>query len=112
MRACLATLIVLACHSSECGAVESMTPCYLPVEPYPYKLEKSDPLYDTARDDHQRYLEELESYVNCLDWEPIDHDELISRSGLTARALSSILLSLEIKGMVRTTDGSRYVRSE
>ena len=46
-----------------------MTPCYLPVEPYPYKLEKSDPLYDTARDDHQRYLEELESYVNCLDWE-------------------------------------------
>lgn len=41
--------------------------CYTPVEPFLYKLDKSDPLYDTARDEHQRYLEELEDYVNCLD---------------------------------------------
>ncbi len=43
--------------------------CYTPAETYPYKLERSDPLYQTAREDHQRYLEEMEDYVNCLDRE-------------------------------------------
>jgi len=43
--------------------------CLPPIETYPYKLERSDPLYDTAREDHQRYLEEMEAYVNCLDRE-------------------------------------------
>lgn len=43
--------------------------CLQPIETYPYKLSKDDPLYQTARDDHQRYLEELEDYVNCLDRE-------------------------------------------
>lgn len=43
--------------------------CYAPAEPFPYKLEKSDPLFETARDEHQRYLEDLEDYVNCLDQE-------------------------------------------
>lgn len=43
--------------------------CYAPSEPFSYKLAKSDPLYETARDEHQRYLEDLEDYVNCLDLE-------------------------------------------
>lgn len=43
--------------------------CYIPSETYSFKLDKSDPLYETARDDHQRYLEELEQYVRCLDEE-------------------------------------------
>lgn len=43
--------------------------CLTPVETYPYQLPKSDPLYETARKDHQRYLEEMEDYVNCLDRE-------------------------------------------
>ena len=43
--------------------------CFTPVESYPYKLDRSDPLYQTALEDHQRYLEELEDYVNCLDQE-------------------------------------------
>lgn len=41
--------------------------CYIPVETFTFKIDKSDPLYETARDDHQRYLEELEQYVKCLD---------------------------------------------
>lgn len=45
--------------------------CYQPVETYPFKLDKSDPLYETARADHQRFLEEMEAYVNCLDKERI-----------------------------------------
>ncbi|KPB00655.1 hypothetical protein [Ahrensia marina] len=43
--------------------------CYQPAETYPFKLDNSDPLYETARADHQRFLEEMEGYVNCLDKE-------------------------------------------
>lgn len=43
--------------------------CLTPVETYPYKLDRSDPFYQAALEDHQRYLEELEDYVNCLDHE-------------------------------------------
>ena len=46
-----------------------MGDCLAPAETYPYKLDRGDPLYETARQDHQRYLEEMESYVNCLDRE-------------------------------------------
>jgi len=43
--------------------------CFPPPEPYPYKLEKSDPLYEAARHEHQAHLEGMEDYVNCLDRE-------------------------------------------
>lgn len=43
--------------------------CFLPEEPFPFKLDKSDPLYEAARDEHQEYLEQLEEYVQCLDQE-------------------------------------------
>lgn len=43
--------------------------CFVPTETFTFKIDKSDPLYETARDDHQRYLEELEQYVKCLDEE-------------------------------------------
>lgn len=43
--------------------------CFPPAEPFPYKLEKSDPLYEAARAEHQAHLEGLENYVNCLDRE-------------------------------------------
>jgi len=43
--------------------------CDQPAEPYPYKLDKSDPLYAVARDEHQLNLEKLEDYLNCLDRE-------------------------------------------
>lgn len=56
-------------HTKSASLPMRLGSCYAPVEPFPYKLEKTDPLYETARDEHQRYLEELESYVNCLDQE-------------------------------------------
>lgn len=43
--------------------------CLPPEEPYPFKLAKSDPLYEASRDEHQAYLENMESYINCLDLE-------------------------------------------
>lgn len=50
------------------GSLEIGT-CFPPPEPYPYKLEKNDPLYEAAREEHQAHLEGMEDYVNCLDRE-------------------------------------------
>lgn len=74
----IATIVSLVLLSGTVFAQDRLQPaklpvdlgtCYAPTEPFPYKLEKSDPLYETARDEHQRHLEELEDYVNCLDRE-------------------------------------------
>lgn len=46
--------------------------CYVPVEAFEFHLPKSDPIYEAARDDHQRYLEELEQYIKCLDEERLN----------------------------------------
>ena len=43
--------------------------CLAPLEPLPFRLERSDPLYGAALDEHRRYLEAMEDYVNCLDRE-------------------------------------------
>lgn len=40
--------------------------CLGPIEPFPYKLSKTDPLYGAARDEHQKYFEDIEDYVKCL----------------------------------------------
>jgi len=47
----------------------SMNLCLPPEEPFPYRLSRSDPLYDTARGEHQAYLEGMEDYIRCLDGE-------------------------------------------
>lgn len=78
MRFCLALLLALVVAGSAAAqdrlypsslAAGELGTCLTPIETFGYKLDKSDPLYDTAREDHQRYLEELEDYVNCLDRE-------------------------------------------
>ena len=48
--------------------------------------------------------------LECLGYEATPTDVLIARSGLTADALSSILLSLELDGYVRSTPGGSYER--
>lgn len=50
-------------YASEVGG------CFGPIEPFPYKLSKTDPLYNAAREEHQKYLEDIEGYVKCLDEE-------------------------------------------
>lgn len=43
--------------------------CIPPEPPYPYKLSKTDPLYETALRDHQASMEGLEDYLNCIEHE-------------------------------------------
>lgn len=74
-RAILALMVILcgtAAYAEDvlpASLLGMMESCLTPVETYPYRLDRSDPLYETAREDHQRYLEEMEDYVNCLDRE-------------------------------------------
>lgn len=57
------------------------------------------------KDDDYRILFEY------LGFDPIPIDELIENSGLTAEAVSSMLLLLELEGEVASLPGGRYVRT-
>jgi DNA processing protein len=48
--------------------------------------------------------------LDLLGFEPIARDELAARAGLTAAELSSMLLLLEMKGVVEALPGARYCR--
>jgi DNA processing protein len=53
--------------------------------------------------DYQRLL-------NSLGYDPIPVDEFVERSGLTVDAVSSMLLLLELKGLVAAATGGFYSR--
>ncbi len=48
--------------------------------------------------------------LDCLGYDPATLDTLVERSGLTADAISSMLGTLEIEGLVATMPGGRYQR--
>jgi DNA processing protein len=64
-------------------------------EPAPWE---SDPDYATLWD--------------CLGYDPCPVDEIIRQSGLTARAVSAMLLMLELRGMVEAHPGGAYSRKK
>ena len=53
---------------------------------------------------------EYQQLFAYLGYDPIHIDELISRSGLTADAVSSMLLLLELQGRVSALPGGKYTR--
>ncbi len=59
--------------------------------------------YSVASDKKQRVLA-------AIGHDPTPVDEIISRSGLTANKVSSILLLLELEGMVQSLPGAHYSR--
>ncbi|MDH5231425.1 MAG: DNA-processing protein DprA [Gammaproteobacteria bacterium] len=54
--------------------------------------------------------EEQKNILQLMEFEPIEIDWLIERSGLTAERVSSILLVLELHGLVTPQAGGRYLR--
>ncbi len=46
--------------------------------------------------------------LSCLEVYPVTIDELVLESGYTGAAIFQILLSLELKGMVRQLPGQQY----
>lgn len=54
--------------------------------------------------------DEADRLLACAGFDPVTIDELVARSGLTAEALSVILLRLELDGRVASLPGGRYQR--
>ena len=55
---------------------------------------------------------EYRALWNCLGYDPVPVDTLIEKSGLTARAVSAMLLMLELRGMVEAHRGGAYSRKQ
>jgi len=74
------------------------------IEPDQTKLELSsgDPQFEL--DSEYRLL------WSCLSYDPSPVDAIIEQSGLTARVVSSMLLMLELRGMVEAHAGGAYSR--
>ena len=49
---------------------------------------------------------------NCLSYDPSPADSIIEKSGLTARAVSAMLLMLELRGMVESHPGGAFSRKK
>ena len=64
-----------------------------------------------GRDDRPwEHDEEYEKLWSCLGYDPKPIESLIEQSGLTARAVSAMLLLLELRGLVEAHPGGAYNR--
>lgn len=87
--------------------VEELGPLSEPVEVD--KLADPDAPVLTVRDARAMALNEREKEVHgLLEAQPQHIDDLIARSGLPPSIVSSILLTLEIRGLARQLPGQRY----
>jgi DNA processing protein len=72
----------------------------------PAERQVSERVGDTAELESE-YVELL----RCVGYDPIGINELVERCGLTAAEVSSMLLLLELRGLVDAMPGGRYVRT-
>ena len=49
--------------------------------------------------------------LDAVGYDPVDHDQLVARSGLTIDQLSSMLLVLELNDLIQSAPGGRFVRT-
>jgi len=61
--------------------------------------------------DHDNHDETHQKVLDSMAYEPVSIDLLAERTGLTASALSSILLILELEGHISTQAGGHYIRN-
>jgi DNA processing protein len=54
---------------------------------------------------------DYQQLLDCVEFDPITADQLIAESGLTAEAVSSMLLLLELEGYISSAPGGRYCRT-
>jgi DNA processing protein len=59
---------------------------------------------------HERLPHAATQLLECLGHDPATLDVLVERSGLTADAVSSMLVTLELDGLVATMPGGRFQR--
>jgi len=54
---------------------------------------------------------EYQLLIKCMGFDPVQIDQLIARSGLTAEEVSSMLILLELEGHVSSAPGGTYCRT-
>lgn len=64
---------------------------------------------DTATDDETLDVE-YEQLLECMEDTPLTVDRLVARSGLTPEIVSSMLLIMELRGIVRSAPGGGYAK--
>ncbi|AKH22249.1 hypothetical protein AAY24_12350 [Sedimenticola thiotaurini] len=76
------------------------------------QLERTEPVSTVKAEPEARlWDQEYQQLMAALDFDPTPVDLLIERSGLTADAVSSMLLLLELEGFVSAAPGGRYCRT-
>jgi DNA processing protein len=73
------------------------------------RAQQSPPADDT-NPRPTRVPEETRTLLNAMGYTPVTVDELVERVGLTAQMLSSMLLAMELQGLVEALPGGRYGR--
>ena len=68
------------------------------------RLGESDGENDTLDDEYQTLLD-------AIAYDPVSADTLMLRTGLSAQAVSSMLLMLELKGYINANPGGTYVKA-
>lgn len=53
---------------------------------------------------------ELHTLLSHVGYDPVDVDTLVERSGLTPELISSMLLQMELRGLIEAQPGGRYLR--
>jgi len=81
-------------------------------------LEELGPLAQSSREMFTRkpVRQQPEStaaaeFLEVLGFDPVDIDTLINRTGLTAGAVSSMLLAMELQGLVESRPGGKFQRT-
>jgi DNA processing protein len=54
---------------------------------------------------------DYQNLLATIDYDPLTVDQLAERSGLPPRSIASMLLILELQGLIRAENGGRYCRS-
>ncbi len=72
--------------------------------------DKSRPRKTAPQAETQPLDADYQALLQVIDYEPTRVDTLIQRSGLSADAVSSMLLILELQGLVKATTGGTYTR--
>ncbi|MDH4135080.1 MAG: DNA-processing protein DprA, partial [Gammaproteobacteria bacterium] len=81
--------------------LEELSPLAQFVAPTP---AETPPDTVAANEDEAKFLE-------LMGYDPVEPDVLVERSGLTAGAVSSMLLLMELRGLVGSCPGGRYQRT-
>jgi DNA processing protein len=81
-------------------------------------LEELEPIVGALREQQiveekqpARVSAEFSGLLRIIGYDPVDINQLVERSGLTAEVISSMLLKMELEGVVETGPGGKYQRS-